>query len=164
MTVAEILAKPISRELLGGPAPARLAYIGRDGAPRVVPVAFWWDGADLLVHTVPAAAKVAALREDPRVAITIDTTGEWPPRALLVRGEATVEIVEGVPTEYVEGSRKVTPASEMEAWEAGVRGLYQQMARITITPAWAKLLDFETTIPKAVEDLIEQRSGSDGAS
>jgi hypothetical protein len=28
------------------------------------------------------------------------------------------------------------------------------LARITIEPDWAKLLDFETTIPKAVEDLV----------
>jgi hypothetical protein len=29
------------------------------------------------------------------------------------------------------------------------------MVRITITPDWAKLLDFETTLPKAVADLIQ---------
>jgi hypothetical protein len=28
------------------------------------------------------------------------------------------------------------------------------MALITIEPDWAKLLNFETTIPKAVEDLV----------
>ena len=43
-------------------------------------------------------------------------------------------------------------------WVAGVQGLYTEMAVITITPTWAKLLDFETTIPKAVQDLIEERS------
>jgi hypothetical protein len=164
MNVGEVLAKPISQELLDGPAPARFAYTGRDGAPRVVPVAFWCDGSTVQVFTVPESAKVAALEEDPRVAITIDTQGQWPPRALLVRGEATVDIVDGVPTEYVEASRKVTPDSQMEAWEAGVRALYQRMARITITPTWAKLLDFETTIPKAVEDLIAQHTQAGGDS
>jgi hypothetical protein len=38
------------------------------------------------------------------------------------------------------------------------------MARIAITPEWAKLLDFETTIPSAVEELAmrheSERSGS----
>ncbi len=43
-------------------------------------------------------------------------------------------------------------------WEAGVKGLYDAMVLITITPTWAKLLDFETTIPKAVEDLIQEKS------
>jgi hypothetical protein len=32
------------------------------------------------------------------------------------------------------------------------------MVRITIEPDWAKLLDFETTIPKAVEDLIKAKT------
>lgn len=39
--------------------------------------------------------------------------------------------------------------------EAGVQALYQQMVQITITPDWAKLLDFETTLPQAVADLIQ---------
>jgi len=43
-------------------------------------------------------------------------------------------------------------------WVAGVRGLYDEMVVITITPTWAKLLDFETTIPQAVDDLIKEKS------
>jgi len=31
------------------------------------------------------------------------------------------------------------------------------MARITVVPDWVKLLDFETTIPKAVKDQVEVR-------
>jgi hypothetical protein len=34
------------------------------------------------------------------------------------------------------------------------------MAVITITPTWAKLLDFETTIPKAEADIIRARGGA----
>jgi hypothetical protein len=29
------------------------------------------------------------------------------------------------------------------------------MARITITPDWAKVLDFDTTMPKAVDDPVK---------
>ena len=152
--VAEVMAKPLSRELLSSSIPARLAYTGTDGYPRVIPIAFLWDGSQLTVCTVPKAAKVGALRRNPRVAITIDTEG-YPPRVLLIRGEATVEIVDGVPDVYAEASPKLVPAAEFEAWEAGVRALYTQMANVTITPDWAKLLDFDTTIPKAVEDLIK---------
>lgn len=35
--------------------------------------------------------------------------------------------------------------------------MLKQMALITIVPDWAKVLDFETTIPKAVEDLVQAR-------
>ena len=57
--VAEVLAKPISQELLGSPIPARLAYTGLDGAPRVIPIAFLWDGEQVLPSTVPAAVPAA---------------------------------------------------------------------------------------------------------
>ncbi|PXY19229.1 pyridoxamine 5'-phosphate oxidase family protein [Prauserella muralis] len=152
----DVLNKPISRELLGSSIPARLSYVGLDGDPRVVPVAFLWTGEQVVVCTVPASAKVAALRHNPRVALTIDTE-TYPPRALLVRGAATVEIVDGVPDEYVAASRKLVPEPEFPRWEAGVRALYTTMARIVIEPDWAKLLDFETTIPQAVEDLVRAR-------
>jgi Pyridoxamine 5'-phosphate oxidase len=157
--VIEVLDRPISQELLGSSIPARLAYTALDGDPRVIPIGFVWNGAQLVVFTVPTAAKVRALQRNPRVAITIDTQGRWPPRVLLVRGAASVELVDGVPDEYVDASRKVTPAEVFEDWEAGVRGLYDRMVRITIEPDWAKLLDFETTLPKAVEDLIHARTG-----
>ena len=48
----------------------------------------------------------------------------------------------------------MVPPEQFDGWEAGVRALYEQMVRITIEPDWAKLLDFDTTIPKAVEDLV----------
>jgi hypothetical protein len=156
--VIEVLTKPISRELLGSSIPARFAYTGLDGDPRVVPVAFWWNGAQLVVCSVPAMTKVRALRQNPRVAITIDTQEQWPPRVLLVRGAARLETVDGVADEYVAASRKLVPPAEFEGWEAGVRGLYDRMVRITIEPDWAKLLDFETTIPKAVEDLVHAKT------
>jgi hypothetical protein len=33
------------------------------------------------------------------------------------------------------------------------------MARIEITPTWAKVLDFETRFPQALEELMAQASG-----
>ncbi|OXM62850.1 MULTISPECIES: pyridoxamine 5'-phosphate oxidase family protein [Amycolatopsis] len=158
MDVTAELAKPIARELLRSDIPARLAYDGLDGVPRVIPIGFWWDGEHLVMATLPASAKVAALRRNPRVAITIDRMAPWPPRVLLIRGTARLELVGGVPEAYIEASRKVTPAEVFESWEQSVRALYEQMVVITVTPDWAKLLDFETTLPKAVEDLIRARS------
>jgi hypothetical protein len=157
--VEEILGKPISVELLSSSIPARLAYVGVDGDPRVVPIGFLWTGTQALMFTVPKAAKVQALRKNPRVAITIDTES-FPPHVLLIRGSATLELVDGVPAEYLEASRKMVPAAQFDEWEAGVQALYEQMVRITIAPDWAKLLDFETTLPKAVADLIEASQGS----
>lgn len=152
-TIAVILAQPIAQDLLFSDIPCRLSYIGVDGDPRVVPVGFWWTGKTIVIATVVRSAKVAAIRKNPRVALSVDRSG-MPPRALLVRGAATVEIVDGVPDEYVAAARKITPDEAMQAWEAGVRALYEQMAVITVTPDHVVLHDFETTIPKAVADLI----------
>jgi hypothetical protein len=114
----------------------------------------------VVMATVPKSAKVRALRQNPQVALTIDTQDQWPPRVLLIRGPAQVEVVDGVPDFYVEASRKLVPAAYFEGWEQGVRALYHQMVVITIKPEWAKLLDFETTLPKAVEDLLQARQGA----
>lgn len=155
--ITEVMNRPISQELLGSSIPARLAYVGVDGEPRVIPIGFVWTGEQVVVATVPKSAKVRAVRQNPRVAVTVDTQDQWPPWALLIRGAARVEVVDGVPDAYVEASRKVIPAEHFEAWEQGVRALYDQMALITIEPDWVKLLDFETTIPQAVEDLVRAR-------
>ena len=157
--VARVMAQPIAQELLGSSTPARLAYTGLDGGPRVVPVGFHWDGTRMVVGTVPRSAKVAALRRDPRVAITIDVTGP-PPRVLLVRGTAQLETVDGVPDEYVAASRKLVPAAGFPAWEAGVHALYDAMVLIAFEPEHAMLLDFETTIPRAVADIVAEKTAT----
>jgi hypothetical protein len=155
--IAEVLARPYSQQLLNGPEPARFAYDGLDGDPRVIPIGFWIEDERILMATVPRSAKVAALRKNPKVALTIDT-GAFPPKVLLIRGTAELELVEGVPDGYLEAGHKVMTDEQYPEWEAGVKGLYDQMTVITVTPTWAKLLDFETTIPKAVEDLIAEKS------
>ena len=48
-------------------------------------------------------------------------------------------------------------AEQRVEWEAGVRSLYDGMVRIVVTPTWAKLIDFQTTLPSPVEELIRQR-------
>lgn len=158
--VTEVLDKPISQELLGSSIPARLAYVGVDGAPRTIPIAFRWTGQQVVMATVPASAKVRALQQNPRVALTIDTQDQWPPRVLLIRGPARTELVDGVPDSYIEASRKLVPAEHFKDWEQGVRALYEKMTVITVEPDWAKLLDFDTTIPKAVEDLVLARQAA----
>jgi hypothetical protein len=154
------MGDPVAQRLLNSANPARLAYVARDGTPRVVPVGFHWDGTTIVIGTVPGSAKVAALQANPSVALTIDTSPPtWPPNVLLVRGTAMVSLVDGVFPEYVAGARKVTPAEEFPKWEAGVHALYDQMARIDITPTWVKIHDFETRIPQAVEDLARAKFG-----
>ncbi|TMF98221.1 MAG: pyridoxamine 5-phosphate oxidase [Chloroflexi bacterium] len=135
----------------------RLAYIGLDNYPRVVPVGYIWNGDAFIVCTAEEAPKVRALAANPRVAITIDTDSQ-PPHILLVRGTAGTEIVNGIPAEYLDASKKYVPLEQWDAFETQVRGLYKRMARISIRPEWAKLIDFETTLPTAVERLVAARA------
>src|SRR5829696_9088514 len=154
--VAEVMDDPLSQELLHSAIPVRLAYNGKDDLPRAVPIGFLWKDGRIVVCTSSNAYKVRALEANPKVALTIDT--EAPYRALLVRGTASVEIVDGVPPEYLEASRKVMKDEEQfRAFEAEVRSLYERMARISITPEWAKVLDFQTRLPSAVEQLVNRK-------
>ena len=151
---------PVARRLLESGNPARLAYVARDGTPRVVPVGFLWNGETIVIGTVPTSAKVGALGTNPTVALTVDTSAPtWPPNVLLIRGTAEVTLVDGVFPEYVAASKKVIPSEAFPEWEAGVNELYDQMARIDITPTWVKIHDFETRLPQAVEDLAKAKSG-----
>ncbi|MGN6032548.1 MAG: pyridoxamine 5'-phosphate oxidase family protein [Thermomicrobiales bacterium] len=155
--IAEILNHPYSRELLARDL-TRLAYIAKDGTPRTIPMGFTWNGAEIVMCTATNAPKLAALREHPMVALTIDTE-VYPPRILLVRGRTKLDTVAGIPAEYLQssGTYAMTPEQRVE-WEAEVRSLYHDgMVRIVVTPTWAKLIDFETTLPSAVEELARQR-------
>ena len=93
-----------------------------------------------------------------QVALTIDTEVH-PPQILLVRGTVELDDVDGIPEEFLEmnGTYTMTPEQRVE-WEAEVRSLYDGMVRIVITPTWAKLIDFETTLPSAVEELARKRA------
>src|SRR3954447_17245034 len=151
--IRSVMEDPVGHRLLTSANPARLAYIALDGTPRVVPVAFHWNGESIVIGTVPGSAKVAALRANAAVALTVDTSPPaWPPNVLLIRGAAEISLVDGVFPEYVEAARKVTPAGEFPDWEAGVRALYDRVARIDVTPTWAKVHDFETRLPEAVDE------------
>jgi hypothetical protein len=82
-----------------------------------------------------------------------------PPKILLIRGQAELDVVDDIPDEYLQmnGSYEMTAEQRVE-WEAEVRSLYDGMVRIIVTPTWAKLIDFETTLPSAVEELVQQRA------
>jgi hypothetical protein len=140
------------------PIHARLAYSARDGSPRVIPIGYSWNGEVFVMGSPVNAPKVKALAANPKVALTVDTDS-FPPQVLLVRGEAAVEVVGGVPDEFVEASRRFVGEEAMPEWEAGVRTLYTQMAIIRVTPTWAKVFDFETRLPSPVEELIQKSAG-----
>jgi hypothetical protein len=131
-----------AEELLRTATLSRLAYDGIDGTPRVIPIGFLWTGDAVVVATHPSAPKYEALRARPRVALTIDTS--TPTRSLLLRGDAEVEVVDGVVPEYLEAAAKSMEGEGLARFEASVRETYDQMARISVRPDWARYFDFDT--------------------
>jgi nitroimidazol reductase NimA-like FMN-containing flavoprotein (pyridoxamine 5'-phosphate oxidase superfamily) len=140
--LARELGHPDAQKLLSGSL-ARLAYNGHDGFPRVIPVGFFWTGERVVVSTAPTSPKARALSSRPEVALTIDTgTTPEEARALLVRGLAAVETVDGVTDEYLAAARGAMDEAEVAEFERNVRSTYKQMVRISIEPLWARFYDF----------------------
>jgi hypothetical protein len=155
--VYDVLNQPLSQELLARDL-ARLAFIALDGTPRAIPIGFVWNGSEIVMCTAKNTRKLPALRRNPAVALTIDTEVH-PPHVLLIRGPAELDVVDGIPDEYLQwnGTYQMTPEQRTE-WEVNVRSLYDGMVRIVVTPTWAKLIDFETTLPTAIEELVRQQA------
>jgi hypothetical protein len=154
--VDEVLNRPLSQKLLARDL-ARLAFIALDGTPRAIPVGIVWNGTEIVTCTATNARKLPALRRNPAVALTIDTESH-PSNILLIRGQAELDAVEGIPDEYFQwnGTYQMTPEQRAE-WEEGVKSLYLGMVRVVVKPTWAKLIDFETTLPTAIEELMQQQ-------
>ena len=154
--VDEVLNRPYSQELLARDL-ARLAFVALDGTPRSIPIGIHWNGTEIVMCTATNARKIPMLRRNPAVALTIDTESH-PPKVLLLRGEAELDFVDGIPDEYMQynGTYEMTPEQRAE-WEVGVKALYEGMVRVVVKPTWAKLLDFETTLPTAIEELMQRQ-------
>ncbi len=132
-----------ARELLEQASMARLAYIGPDGLPRVVPIGFFWTGEEIVLSTAATAPKVKALTARPEVALTIEAgDGPGSARALSVRGVVHLTVVDGVVPEYLAAARKNFDAEYAAEFERNCRALYDRMARIAVEPRWARYYDF----------------------
>jgi PPOX class probable F420-dependent enzyme len=144
-----LLQHPASQELLQSKIPARLAYVWADGSPRVIPIWFHWNGKEIVMGTPAKAPKLKALAKNPRVSLTIDDN-VFPHKVLLVRGTARLEPVDGVVPEYAMAAERYFGAEQGKAWAAQMGKMVQSMVRVTITPTWVGLLDFQTRFPSAL--------------
>lgn len=149
-----LLDTDLARQLLHSSIPARLAFVATDGTPRVVPTWFEWNGTEIVMVTYVAgpnigvrhpAARLAALRLNPAVALTIDTEG-FPARSLTIRGLAEVDEVDGLAPEYVTSAHRYLgdAAGEMLA---SMNQPGTEQARIVVRPRWVGLLDFAVRLP-----------------
>jgi hypothetical protein len=143
-----LLEDPVAQELLSSKRMAHLAYTWSDGTPRVVPIGFHWNGEVVTMGTPPRAPKLRVLEDRPEVAITIDDESAWPYKALLIRGLASVEMLDDVAPEYEAAVLRYMGDEFGTAWVDGLRG--QPMARVSVRPTWVCILDFVTRFPSAL--------------
>ena len=149
-----LLDTDTAKRLLASTIPARLAYVATDGTPRVVPTWFEWNGEEIVMATYLAgpaagirhpAARVAALRANPIVALIIDTETS-PPTSLTIRGRVEIDEIDGLAPEYVSAAHRYLG----EAAGAMLAGMDQPgtvQARIAVRPTWVGLLDFARRLP-----------------
>jgi hypothetical protein len=150
LSTASVLEDPVAVELLHSTEPARLAYTWTDGTPRVVPIWFHWDGQRLVFGSPADAPKVAVLRKRPDVAVTIDRGGAFPYKVLLLRGVADVQDVDGIVPEYASSAYRYFGEDQGGAWLEMVGQIGMRMVSVSVTPQWARVLDFETRFPSAL--------------
>ena len=145
----ELLQHPASQELLHSKIPARLGYVWTDGTPRVIPIWFHWNGHECVMATPPKAPKLKALKKNPKVSLTIDDN-TFPHKVLLIRGTARLEPVDGIVPEYATAAERYFGPEQGQAWVTQLQTLISSMVRITITPEWVGLLDFQTRFPSGL--------------
>jgi Pyridoxamine 5'-phosphate oxidase len=148
-----LLETPAATALLARAIPARAAYVTRDGAPRIVPTWFHWDGEELVMPTWSAgphirhpARRLRSLRERPNVAVSIDTEDQ-PPVVLQIRGRATIDEVTGVVPEYRLAAERYLGAEAAAGFLAEFDGVEVTMARVAVRPEWVGLIDFSERLP-----------------
>jgi hypothetical protein len=143
---------PVAQELLRSTIPARLAYVWRDGKPRVVPMWFHWTGEEFLMGAPPNAPKMKVLADHPSVALTIDGN-EWPYPVLSARGVASVRLVdqpvEETFPEYAAMARRYLGEQGGMEFQAQARRTFARWTRIAIRPEEVRILDFKTRFPSA---------------
>jgi len=139
---------PAAQTLLQSTIPARLAYIWRDGTPRVVPMWFHWTGEEFLMGAPPNAPKMKVLGNNRDVAFTIDSN-EWPYLVLSVRGTASVGEVEGRFPEYEAMARRYLGEKGGQEFLDLQTQTFLRWTRIAIQPEHVRILDFQTRFPSA---------------
>jgi hypothetical protein len=117
----------------------------------VIPINFYWNGQELVLHTFASAPKVRALRRNPAVAVTIDTD-TLPARVLLVRGTATLAPLAAGDAELVKATERYLGEEGTAAWLDQLDRMAPHTGgalRIGIRPAWVGILDFQQRFPSA---------------
>jgi PPOX class probable F420-dependent enzyme len=124
---------PLSPEvdgLLRRPNPAVVATVRPDGSPHSVATWYLWDGERILLNMDASRARLAFLRHEPRVSLTVLDAGSWYSQVNLdgrvaeLREDGELEDIDRLARHYTgqpfrdRESRRVSAWVEVERWHA----------------------------------------------
>lgn len=104
------------------PRIATLSMLTASGAPAAVPIWYEWDGERARMFTSGASAKVARIRRDGRVCLTVAEPTGVPEAWVSIEGTASVEEGTGFALAGRLAPRYYTPehaAETLASWERG---------------------------------------------
>lgn len=142
-----VLQSPVSHNvalLLESRIPARLAWVGGDGEPRVAPIWFSWTGEELVMSTFSGSRKTADLVDGTIVSVSIDTEA-FPYRNLSVRGPIVVSQTEGLTQHYQDAAVRYLGPVTARRWLDFVGSPDQVL--IAMRPRTAVVSDMATESP-----------------
>ena len=111
-----------------------LTTVAKSGQPVPKLVWFYFDGTDIVVYSMPDAAKVRHISHHPRVSLNLDSDGNGG-GIIVVGGEATIDATGSDPR----GDGPYWEKYEADAKEFGLAdamGDYNTRLKITIDKVW----------------------------
>jgi len=113
-----------------------LTTVAKSGQPVPRLVWFYFDGADVIVYSMPDAAKVRHIRNHPRVSLNLDSDGNGA-GIIIVGGNATVD-AEGIdPLGDEQYRAKYGELAASFGFSEEVLAAYNTRLRISIDKVWS---------------------------
>lgn len=106
-----------------------------DGRPHTVPVCFLWDGATILIFSLPDTVKCRNIRQNPQVSFTLEI-GRITPENVPITVEGMAALVDEPGIEFMMPAyaAKYAPlADRLGATLEGLARMYTQAIRLTPT-------------------------------
>jgi hypothetical protein len=142
----------VAQSLLHSTYAGHLAYLWKDGKPRVVPMWFLWTGEEIVMGAPPNSPKMKVLADHPDIAFSIDKS-DWPYQVLSVRGTAAITIVdqpiEKTFPEYVAMARRYLGEEGSQQFLGLHNQTFSGWIRIAVRPEEVRILDLSRNFPSA---------------
>ena len=109
-----------------------LTTVTAKGAPQPSPVWFLWHDDTVLVYSQPHAPKVRAIRQNPQVALSFNTTPTGG-NVVIFRGTAELVLPSPLPSTHDAFMAKYRPSMQgPEVTEASFDAEYSQLIRVSL--------------------------------